>query len=362
MRLFPCTSKFVENPAVIVLAIVSSMLAGCHSQNGQNQPAIQITRVPATGSGGPLQMDSIEGKVTGAAPGDQIVLYARSDVWWIQPYRQQPFTRIQSDQTWKNTTHLGTEYAALLVEPGYSPQPKIAALPAKGNGVVAVAVVKGVASDSVALKTIHFSGYDWNVRTAASDRGGVENLYDAANAWTDEKGYLHLRMQQRGDRWTCAEVDLTRSLGYGTYRFVVEETAKLPPSAVTGMLIWDEAASEDTRKDLDIELSRWDNPTGRNAQYVVQPYYLPGNVARFEAPEGELTHSVRWDVGAAAFKSYRGTLPGVEAKSVASHVFTAGIPTAGVEKVHLDLFEFRRKQSVSHRPAEVVIEKFEYLP
>ena len=68
-------------------------------------------------------MDFIEGRVGGAKPGQQVVLYARSGgVWWIQPLVANPYTKIQTDLAWKNTTHLGTDYAALLVEPGYRPE------------------------------------------------------------------------------------------------------------------------------------------------------------------------------------------------------------------------------------------------
>jgi hypothetical protein len=339
-----------------------SLLAGCRPQNGLHRPAIQITRAPATGVGGPLQLDYIEGKVDGAAPDEQVVLYTRSGVWWIQPFRKQPFTRIQADGTWKNSTHLGAEYAALLVDSTYVPQAKLGSLPPLGNGVVAIATAKGVAAAPAALKTIHFSGYDWSVRDVASERGGKENFYDPANVWTDKKGYLHLHMEQRGDRWTCGEVVLNRSLGFGTYRFVVQDTMQLAPSAVVGLMIWDEAESDETRREMDIELSKWDNAAARNAQYVVQPYYLPGNVLRFNAPSGPLTHTVRWEPGIASFKSFRGTSLGIAPKSIAEHVFTAGIPNAGAEKVHLDLYEFQRTRNGPRHPAEVVIEKFEYLP
>lgn len=361
MRIFHGTLNFRKLRAVVLLVAAGTLFTGCGPQNGLHRQAIQITRVPAAGPGGPLQMEYIEGKVDGATPGEQIVLYARSDVWWIQPFRKQPFTRIQADGTWKNSTHLGTEYAALLVDSTYVPQAKIGALPALGNGVVAIASAKGVAT-APALKTIHFGGYDWSVRDVASNRGGKENFYDPANVWTDEKGYLHLRMEQRGDRWTCGEVVLTRSLGFGTYQFVVGDTSQLEPSAVVGLMIWDEAETDQTRREMDIELSKWDNPGGRNAQYVVQPYYLPGNVLSFNAPTGPSTQTIRWGPGIASFKSFLGTSAGAGSKRIADHVFTAGIPNAGAEKVHLDLYEFQRTQNGPHRPAEVVIEKFEYLP
>jgi signal transduction histidine kinase len=94
--------------------------------------------------GGTQYSGIIEGRVGGARPGQQIVLYARSGVWYVQPYADQPFTSIRADSTWTNSTHLGTEYAALLVEPGYSPPTVTERLPAPGGGgVVAVAVREG---------------------------------------------------------------------------------------------------------------------------------------------------------------------------------------------------------------------------
>lgn len=88
-------------------------------------------------------MAAVEGRVTGARPGQRIVLFARSGDWYVQPYADRQFTTIQPDSTWQNSTHLGTEYAALLVEPGYLPPAKTDTLPAPGGGVVAVAAVPG---------------------------------------------------------------------------------------------------------------------------------------------------------------------------------------------------------------------------
>jgi signal transduction histidine kinase len=88
-------------------------------------------------------MAVIEGRVTGARPGQQIVLFARSGAWYVQPFTDQPFTKIQQDSTWRNSTHLGTEYAALLVEPEYRPPAATDVLPNKGGDVIAVAVAPG---------------------------------------------------------------------------------------------------------------------------------------------------------------------------------------------------------------------------
>lgn len=109
-----------------------------------NKPSIQFTSIPREDRGGVTELDTIGGRVTGAHGDRRIVLYARSDgVWYVQPWADQPFTKIRPDSTWANTTHLGTEYAALLVEPSYVPVSPIIELPDEAGGVVAVVVVEG---------------------------------------------------------------------------------------------------------------------------------------------------------------------------------------------------------------------------
>ena len=61
--------------------IVGLLLAGCKSQI---KPTIAITQVPTATIGGPSQMEPIAGSVTHAESGDQVVLYARSGVWWLR--------------------------------------------------------------------------------------------------------------------------------------------------------------------------------------------------------------------------------------------------------------------------------------
>jgi hypothetical protein len=348
----------------IFIVFFGAFLVGCHSNNlSQRKPSIEVTRVPIADPGGPEKLDYIEGRVSDAGPDQQIVLYARSGgVWWIQPFANRQFTKIQADSTWKNSTHLGTEYAALLVGPGYHPESKIATLPKEGNGVGAIVTATGRAAAPIVSKVVHFSGYDWIVRAAASDRGGDTNLYDPANAWIDQKGYLHLQMEMRDGQWSCANVRLTRSLGYGTYRFVVQDSAHLEPSAVLGLFTWDEGRSDETRSELNIELSRWGRPTNKNAQYVVQPYYVPENVSRFNVPAGVLTHTLRWEPGVASFKTVRGQVADAASKSIGEHVFSSGVPAPASETVHIEFYEFHHPMSSSQRTAEVVIEKFEYLP
>jgi hypothetical protein len=344
------------------LVIVSVLLAGCNSKSVPSKPTLQITRVPAANPGGPVQLDFIEGRASGVKPGQQIVLYARSGIWWIQPFANQPFTKIQPDSTWKNSTHLGTDYAAILVEPGFHPATKVTTLSALGNGVVAIATSKGAPAAPIVSKVIHFSGYDWNVRNAASDRGGQPNSYDPSNVWTDKNGYLHLRMEEHDGLWRCAEVSLTRSLGYGSYIFVVQDTGHFGPSAALGLYTNDDFRTNDIPGELDIELSRWGIADSKNAQYVVQPFYVSENVSRFTVPAGVLTHMLRWESGRASFKTVRGSAIGPGAATISEHIFTSGVPIPAKETVHMGLYSYRPSKTSSQQPIEVVIEKFDFLP
>jgi len=304
----------------------------------------------------------IEGRVIGAQSGHRIVLFAKSGVWWVQPRRDEPFTRIESDSTWKSLTHLGREYAALLVEPGYNPPTTIETLPTEGDGVIARATIQGSSPSSESATILNFSGYEWKVRSVSSERGGQKNEYAPANVWVDENGFLHLRIARKSDHWTCAELRLTRSLGYGSYLMVVREVSHFEPPVVLSMFTWDQAASEENHREIGIELTRWGDPAGKNAQYAIQPYYVPANVARFTAPSGLLTHLFRWEPGKASFRTVRGSEPGNSASVISEHVFTSGIPSSGNELLHLNLYLFGNTSIPLQNETEVVIEKFEYLP
>jgi hypothetical protein len=342
--------------------LAAATLAGCKLKQN-TLPALRITLVPPSDAGGPQKLDRIGGTVAGAKAGQRIVIYAHSGPWWwIQPLADQPYTQIEPDGSWTNSIHLGTEYAALLVDPSYHPDSRVMPLPGLGKGVLAVMVTKGTARTQVAQKTLHFSGYDWIVRSAGSSRGGESNEYDSENARVDSQGFLHLSMQNRNGKWSCAEVNLARTLGYGTYRFVVQDTGHLAPSAVVGLFTWDDVGSEGFRNELDVELSRWGDPKGLNAQYVVQPFYVPENVSRFSVPSGVITHEFRWEPGKVSFESVRGSEIRAGTGSLSQHVFTTGIPIPASETVHIDLYDFHHSRNKSPQPSEVVIEKFEYLP
>ena len=104
---------------------------------------IAITTVPPYDGGGPDTRADIAGTVKGpVSPTDRVVIYARADVWYIQPA---PNARhlIGADGTWSSWTHTGTSYAVFVVRPGFDPLPRYDVLPQVGGYVVARTVTEG---------------------------------------------------------------------------------------------------------------------------------------------------------------------------------------------------------------------------
>jgi hypothetical protein len=188
-------------------------------------------------------------------------------------------------------------------------------------------------------------------------------LYDADNVWTDDSGAMHLRIIKKEKGWTCAHVILARSLGYGTYRFVVRDTSHLEPAVVLSMHTFDKWGGDQHYRELDVEIGHWGDPGSTdNAQYGIQPFYVPGNVAQFREPPGTLTHTMVWEPSRASFKTVRGSSPRPAAPPVHEHTFTSGVPTPGQEFLEFMLYNVASDRNPMQKGTEVVIEKFEYLP
>src|SRR5258708_15840038 len=107
----------------ILPLVIYILFSGCGSRSRLPVPSIEFTRIPAAAEGGPDKLDIIQGRVTGARPGEQIVLYARNGTWWVQPLVNEELTRIQPDSKSLNSTHLRNKYAAIVVEPGHHTPP-----------------------------------------------------------------------------------------------------------------------------------------------------------------------------------------------------------------------------------------------
>ena len=132
-----------------VLLIFNFLFVGCAREKAVG-PSIEFSKIPLAAQGGRERVDTIAGRVRNARPGQQIVIYAHSGQWWVQPWPDRPFIPIKADSTWSTETHLGFEYAALLVEPDYHPLPTMDVAPTQGGSVALVTIVKGVGTPQLA--------------------------------------------------------------------------------------------------------------------------------------------------------------------------------------------------------------------
>jgi hypothetical protein len=371
MQLRLMVPVFLQRSLLLVFCIV---LTGCHSSPKNSAPTLAFGKVAAAYQESPYKTDITErdyktdimdGRVTGARPGQRIVLYAKTDGRWGQCQQSgQPFTKIERDGRWKASVHLGLQYAALLVDPTYDPPEQTESLPIVGNGVVALAVVNGEGQAPVlpSPKILNFSGYEWTTSTGSIFHAGRRNFFDPANVWTDERGALHLRISGSPGKWSAAEVKLTRSLGYGTYRFHLRDISHLEPSALLTLIAWDGIGTESTRRELDVELGLWGFLENTNVNYVVQPYYVPANIVAFRVPPGAYTHSFRWEPGKVTFSTVAGSDNTGGGRVINQHVFTSGVPSPEGESVRLALYVFHQGKIPLESENEAIIDKFEYLP
>jgi hypothetical protein len=364
----------VARTATFSVLLVYFVLTGCHSSPKSSAPTVAFSKVPAAYQESSYKTDIferdyktdiIEGRATGARPGQRIVLYAKTDGrWGVCRQSGQPFTNVETDGRWEASVHLGIQYAALLVDPTYNPPEQTESLPIVGNGVVALAIINGEGPAPVlpSPKILNFSGYEWTTSTGPIFRAGSRNFFDPANVWTDERGALHLRTSGSPGKWAGAELKLMHSLEYGTYMFQVRDVSHLEPSALLTLITWDGVGTESTRRELDVELGRWGDPDNTNVNYVVQPYYVPANIVAFRAPPGLCTHSFRWEPGKVTFSTLAGSDNTGGGRVINRHVFTSGVPSPGGESVRIALYVFHQGQIPLKNENEVIIDKFEYLP
>jgi len=222
-------------------------------------------------------------------------------------------------------------------------------------------------------RTLAFSGRTWRVKGPGYYGPGPNLFTDSASAvWVDAGGRLHLKTLNIAGQWYSSEVALQDALGYGDYVFTtVGRLDQLDPAVVFGLFLWQYGWCWDAGflwwnpfNEIDIEFSRWGNPSSDIAQFVAQPYDYPGNITRFDAAfsDGEITsHAFRWEKDQVTFRSWRGG-PQDETpdNSIQSWTYTGPhIPRPEQPRVHLNLW---RPAGPPAAAQEVVLDQFTFNP
>lgn len=217
-------------------------------------------------------------------------------------------------------------------------------------------------------RVLSFSGYNWIVKSSETPVGPGPNYFSDSdkNVWVDSQGQLHLQITEIDGIWYCAEVICENNFGYGKYVFyIASKVEELNENVVAGFFTWDDAP-EYYHREIDIELSRWSQPTNQNAQYVTQPWDRHGNIHRFNIqPNVDYsTHSFIWETDRIFFQSLYGNYPTPPDDSyiIESWNYTGeNIPVPGNENARINLWLFNGVPPSDGMESKIIITKFEFL-
>jgi hypothetical protein len=235
-----------------------------------------------------------------------------------------------------------------------------------GRGLAAAAAVAAAlalpaaaGSGTTATRTISFSGYTWQVKSSNGKVGPGPNSFSSSpqNVWVDTQGRLHLAITRSRNRWYCAEIVNTQSLGYGTYTFTLDSRVDaLDPNVTLGLFTWSDAPAY-AHRELDVEFARWGNASDpTNGQYVVQPWDATDHLRRITQPAvASSSVGFTWAAGAVSFTSSSAT--------PASWQYSGSdVPLPGDERARMNLWLYRGAAPTDGKPAEVIVRSFTFTP
>jgi len=337
----------------------------------ESDPVIEFTFVPAYGS-----TYDLEGRVRNVNPDSfkvAIYIFIEGAGWWTKPNFGDPLTPIQSDSTWvADITTGGSDIYATRIQAYLLPKDSdpplaggLACLPDTLN-LIAVADTNSTRNP----RSISFSGYNWDVKTCVVPVGPGPNLFSdtTENVWVDSDDNLHLKITERNGSWYCSEVILRDSLGYGHYIFqITGQIGIIDENIVLGFFSWDNDACVENHREIDIEFSRWgNNQDTTNAQYVVQPWNIAGNLKRWHMPTNidSSTHGFSWNTDSIRFfsvKDHQSTQPYDSILYLWTYT-GSNIPIPGSETIRINLWLYNGTPPSNGQEVEVIISRFEYIP
>jgi hypothetical protein len=170
-------------------------------------------------------------------------------------------------------------------------------------------------------RKVSWSGYSWFVRHPGLGGPGP-------NHWSDSVANVHLSggdlvlsiVRDKSGRWTSAEVDNQRHLGYGTYRWVVaSDLSAADPYQVLGMFTFGGGT------EVDMERSQWGNQLSTSGSAAVwQDVRNPDRAFRTfnYSNHPPYVHQLTWSPGKIGFMITDAT-----GAVLLDWTVTAGVPT-----------------------------------
>jgi hypothetical protein len=344
-----------------------------------------ITSLPGYGSLGLLT-----GQVSGVDPASHHVatyIQIEGSGWWSKPTLASPAVPIAADGSFSVDVGTGgpasldsraTLFCVALLPIAQSP-------PTVSGGTRIPASLVPLALDCQERwgRTFSFAGYTWAVKESPSPVGPGGNRFSdrLADVFVDGDG-LHLRVDFHDGEWWSVEVLLLEPLGYGTWSVQTDSRLDvLDPDVTFGIFSWDPYGDDDGvpgagNREIDFEDSRWGDPFDpTNAQWVVQPHTLSGNLGRYTIPDlsgdAALTRVFSWVPGGVQFSALLGhhdpcCFPpsalighGLYREDASANHF---VPSEGREQLRLNLWINGGGQPAGGQPVEVSISDVVHLP
>jgi hypothetical protein len=357
------------NSRRIIARLVVAGLALALGNTQAASPSILITNLPAYGATG-----NLSGLVLNANPATNRVAVCIfvAGAWYSKPSCASQLTTIQPDGSWtanvtpSSNDKTATKIAAFLVPANYNQCVNGATgLPIPPTATAVVYANRTPPS----TRQFYFSDYNWWVRTTGGNTSGPgPNIFSDStnNVWVDAQGLLHMKITHANNAWQCAEIISDRSFGYGQYRFTVSAPVNsLDPNVVFALFTYSDDSAYNYRE-IDIEMSRWSNASDPNAaQFAIQPVGA-GQLQRYAVPTGvtNSTHGFIWQSNNVAFQALNGNFaaPPAATNLLKSWTCTTGIPPAGGEQIHINLWLVQGNPPINGQPVEVIISNFTFVP
>jgi hypothetical protein len=304
---------------------------------------VKLVSVPAIGS-----TRNLTGKVKGVPHLQSYAVYTAIRVnggWWTKPTSALPLTTLRRNGAFTvDITTSGEDVCAdeisVFVVPTNSLVPMV-----NGQNVLPLEILTNAVAAAMVDRTkklrldLAIDDWVWKRKDSGvcmADPG--PNFFSRLNVKTDGEEGLRLAISNIKGRWTCAEVVLSRSLGYGTYRFeVATDLRSLPAPVVLGLFIGNDTLDY-AHREVGVEFSNGMVGNPASWQYVIQPYAASGQLIKFEAPDESFStvHEFEWLPGQVTFRSYIKSER--DPQLFREEVIVSGVPVAGDERVHLNLW------------------------
>jgi len=227
-----------------------------------------------------------------------------------------------------------------------------------------------VAAAPAFAKTVEFAGYTWEVREGGGGPG--PNRWSADNVSVGADG-LHLRIAVVAGQWSCAEVTMTRALGFGTYGFeLAGRPDRFDRNVVLGLFDYPTPdIGSDGTNEIDIEFAQWgDAGNDRRLNWTVYPPKLGPAPTHREKPlvlSGDAsTHRFEWTTDGVKFTSFDGWQDAGGLSLLGKWNDAPAKPRHRIPQqplpVHMNLWLFGGNAPVDGQEVEVVIRSFSYTP